>query len=53
MSDITRVLSIIKKDKKNFEGKCKFVLIDEHGKIQSLFVADDEIIKALEQFIQL
>ena len=53
VSDIDRILEIIKVDKKNEEGKSKFILIDDHGKIRSVFVAEDEIRKALEQFIPL
>jgi 3-dehydroquinate synthase len=52
-SDKDRIMSIIRKDKKNVVGKYKFILIDDHGKIKPVFVPEDEIKKALEQFIQL
>ena len=52
-TDINRLWSIIKKDKKNVEGKCKFILIDDHGKIRPVFVEENEIRSVLEQFIQL
>jgi 3-dehydroquinate synthase len=50
-TDIDRLLAIIKKDKKNIEGKFRFILIDDHGKIKAVFV-DEAIIKSvLEQFM--
>lgn len=50
--DTDPLLSIIRKDKKNVDGKCRFILIDDHGKIRPVFVPEDDIRKALEQFIQ-
>jgi 3-dehydroquinate synthase len=51
--DIQQLLSIIRKDKKNIDGRCRFILIDDHGKIKPVFVEEDIIISVLEQFIQM